>query len=550
MRIILRCLAWLVLLGPTLALAQTNTPPVAIADLQTRVANGDAAAMVALGDRYRLGEGVPHSNQQAAALYRKAATLNHPVAMTNLANLLMEGWGIPKNVPEALSWYRKAAALGNRSAIFSLGAIYYNGDGVPKNVSEGILWFQKGADLGDPGSKSALETSLLEQERATGNPAYRCENRGQKFDEEDAFQNCDRLVQSKSTPPSLRVQGLIWRARMHARNDSWTQATADLNLAVSSAPSPALHDLALRTRAELLTRQGKADLAAKDIAAANQLGVVLLPSAIRAPTSDTQSFAANRPASGGNVGTATVSPSTTAQVRPPKPQPREPRIALVIGNSAYDPSLGRLANAGNDATAMANALTAVGFKVEMIANADQRALKRAIAAFGQRLRAAGPTATGLFFYAGHGVQARGTNYLVPIGAPITSEADVDLESVAADTVLMQMEQAGSAINIVILDACRNLPVARSFRDATRGLARVEAPRGSYIAYSTAPGSVASDGSGTNSPYVAALTQEIRKPGQSIEETFKKVRLAVLQATGGKQMPWDSSSLITNFSFAQ
>ena len=227
-----------------------------------------------------------------------------------------------------------------------------------------------------------------------------------------------------------------------------------------------------------------------------------------------------------------------------------PRLALVIGNSRYGPALGALPNPVNDAATMTQALRSVGFQVEIVTDADQKTIKRAIARFGERLRASGRGSTGLFFYAGHGIQSRGTNYLIPIGAAIEAEADVDLESVAADTVLLQMEEAGSSTNIVILDACRNMPLSRSFRSGARGLARMEAPNGSFVAYSTAPGSVAADGEGKNSPFVTALAQQISRKGQPIEVVFRDVRRTVLESTGGRQTPWDSSSLISPFFFSE
>lgn len=226
-----------------------------------------------------------------------------------------------------------------------------------------------------------------------------------------------------------------------------------------------------------------------------------------------------------------------------------PRLALIIGNSAYAASLGALPNPANDAGAMAKALGALGFQVTLVKNADQRAMKRAISDFGQRLAKAGPGTTGLFFYAGHGIQAKGINYLIPTDANIQTQADVDLEAVGADTVLEQMEEAGAATNIVILDACRNMPLVRGFRSPTRGLAPMDAPNGSFIAYSTAPGSVAADGLGANSPFVTALVRNLGRKGESIESIFRDVRREVLTTTEGTQTPWDSSSLIQPFYFA-
>ncbi|MBI2254794.1 MAG: caspase family protein [Proteobacteria bacterium] len=231
-----------------------------------------------------------------------------------------------------------------------------------------------------------------------------------------------------------------------------------------------------------------------------------------------------------------------------EPAAAEPRLALVIGNGKYGKEIGSLINPPNDANLMADSLAKLGFKVTKLVNGDQKAMKRAISSFGQQLSAAGPDAVGLFFYAGHGIQVDGTNYLIPVGAAIAAEADVDLEAVSAETVLKQMEYAGARVNIVILDACRNNPLPRSMRGADRGLARMDAPAGSFIGYSTSPGDVANDGDGKNSPYTAALVSEMTKPGVAIEEAFRNVRVKVMATTAKQQVPWDSSSLTGAFYF--
>lgn len=138
---------------------------------------------------------------------------------------------------------------------------------------------------------------------------------------------------------------------------------------------------------------------------------------------------------------------------------------------------------------------------------------------------------------------------MPVNAQIEHEADVDIESVAVDSILKQMEFSGAKTSIVILDTCRNNPLARGFRSATRGLARMEAPNESFIAYSTAAGDVAADGAGKNAPFASALAVEMVKPDQAIEETFRNVRIQVMADTAQKQTPWDSSSMILQFYFA-
>lgn len=224
----------------------------------------------------------------------------------------------------------------------------------------------------------------------------------------------------------------------------------------------------------------------------------------------------------------------------------EPRIALVIGNSTY--ASGPLPNPANDAKLLGDTLRQLGFEVIARRNADQITMKRAIQEFGTRLDKAGPEAIGLFYYAGHGVQLNGRNYLIPTTARIEREADVEIEAVSADWVIEQMRYARNRLNIVILDACRNNPFTRSMRSADRGLATMDAPAGILIAYSTAPGAVAQDGSGSNSPYTTALTRAMLKVPEPVEQVFKHVRVDVMSATADKQVPWESSSLTGNFYF--
>lgn len=226
----------------------------------------------------------------------------------------------------------------------------------------------------------------------------------------------------------------------------------------------------------------------------------------------------------------------------------EPRVALVIGNGKYGQDIGPLSNPPNDANLMAERLTALGFKVTKLVNGDQKAMKRAIVDFGQNLAEAGPDAVGLFFYAGHGISIEGYNYLIPVGAQMTREADAEIEAVNAEWILKQMQFAANRVNIVILDSCRNNPLSRSMRSASRGLARMDAPTGSFIGYATAPGEVAADGGGKNSPYTAALAAELGKPGIAIEEAFRNVRVRVMTNTNAQQVPWDSSSLTGAFFF--
>ncbi len=226
------------------------------------------------------------------------------------------------------------------------------------------------------------------------------------------------------------------------------------------------------------------------------------------------------------------------------------RLALVIGNSAYT-NVTALDNPVNDATLMAKSLKQVGFTVTLITDAKHSELNRAISTFGRQLREAGEDATGLFYYAGHGVQSFGSNYLLPIDIELSDAADLSLSGVPAQAVLRQMYSARNRTNIVILDACRNNPFVNVPDLVNNGLAEMEAPRGTFLAYSTAPGETADDGGGgdgSNSTFTAALASALSIPGKPIEALFKDVRNDVLKATEGRQIPWDTSSLTIDFQF--
>ena len=224
------------------------------------------------------------------------------------------------------------------------------------------------------------------------------------------------------------------------------------------------------------------------------------------------------------------------------------RVALVIGNGAYKE--GPLRNPVNDARLMRNLLRKAGFSVTIVENARKKKLISAIRSFGRSLR---NSDAALFYFSGHGNQYKGLNWLIPIGADIQRESDLEFEAVNAERVLAEMEGGSSKrVNIVMFDACRSNRSFRSFRSNNRGLAqpRVQ-PEGSIVAFSTAPGTIAYDGDGNNSPYVAELSKHMLTPGLKIEDVFKRVRIGVKNRTARKpapQIPWENSSLMGDFYF--
>ncbi len=219
------------------------------------------------------------------------------------------------------------------------------------------------------------------------------------------------------------------------------------------------------------------------------------------------------------------------------------RHALVIGNASYN--VGPLKNPANDAEDMAALLKQLGFDVVKLVDASHRQMEDAVMEFGRRLMKGG---TGLFYFAGHGVQVDGVNYLIPVGARIESEGDVKFKSVNANHILAKMQDAGNPLNMVFLDACRNNPFARMFRSQSKGLAPMDAPKGSLVVYATDAGDVAADGQGRNGVFTQNLLREMRTPGQEIGPMIRKVRAGVLKDTKDKQLPFEVSSLTGNFYF--
>ena len=226
----------------------------------------------------------------------------------------------------------------------------------------------------------------------------------------------------------------------------------------------------------------------------------------------------------------------------------EKRTALVIGNSDY--ARAPLRNPINDAQAMASQLRRLAFEVMSYTNLGQNEMKRVINEFGDQIAAA-KGGVGLFYFAGHGVQVKGENYLIPIDANIRKENEVELEAVSLARVLAGMENAHNRMNIVIIDACRDSPYERSFRSqSSQGLASPTAAYGTVVAFATAPGSVTADGDGDNGIYTEELLKVMETPGLKLEEVFKQVLAKVRNRTQGAQIPWYNAAFEGDFYFNQ
>ena len=240
------------------------------------------------------------------------------------------------------------------------------------------------------------------------------------------------------------------------------------------------------------------------------------------------------------AGTLAASPALCAQ-----------KAALVIGNGAYR-SVTPLINPANDASDMAASLGHIGYAVTLVKDGDLQAMNDGLRAF---LRDADHADSVVVFYSGHGVQVKGHNYLIPVSARIADELDLDTQAISLDKLLELVDGAAPKVKIVILDSCRDNPLTRTLvRGAgTRGLARIDldaaSAKGTLIAFSTAPGSVAQDGTGRNSPFTQALLAHMETPGLDIRQMFGQVRADVDRQTQGGQTPWVNEAIIGSFAMA-
>lgn len=480
---------------------------------------GRRALLGALASTALLG---PSGSAQGQAQARSSATLpqlqrsaeaGNRSSQAALGGRYLNGYGVPKNYAEAAKWLRLSVAQGEPDGMVNLARMYHYGWGVPKDDTTAFALNSNAAALGNIYAQNDLAVM------------YR-EGFGVQRDLKAAF--------------------------------DWAKKPADEGYAVAQAAIAGHYirgwgvakDEALAVRYYRLAADQKNPSALAGLAYAYLDGVGGLrpdrAEAIRLFTEAAErgnAYAADKLA---ELGAARPTTAPAGAVAPTAADSGR-RVALVIGNSAYRGRLDPLPNPANDGRLMARRLTDLGFRVNLVLDADHATMTRAIADFRARLTDA-RGGTGLFFYAGHGVQVLGANYLIPVDAVIAKESDVEAAAIAANSVALQMDEARPGVNILILDACRNAPFGRSVQASSRGLAPMDAPAGTFIAYSTAPGSFAADGEGQNSPFVTALATQIMTPSQPIEGVFREVRRSVITATHGDQIPWDASSLLSPFSF--
>jgi TPR repeat protein len=470
---------------------------------------GNATAQNRLGWHYQNGLGVEKNFEEALKLYRAAADQGDAKGQSNLGFMYSFGFGVLKDGAESAKWHRLAANQGNAVSQAQLAYAYLNGAGVDKDATEAAKWYRLAENQGNLTARLGL--GYLYQ---TGDGVKKdeiealkwfilCEKSTSEFESETrSAANKARLdLEGKLSSNDIRIA--------QQRVESWESAQPTQSLLATDIPKTIVASRESPPDRRNLTSQEVSPEAIQDVA--QKQG---------APSTKVS---------------ATVKPgkTETQALRTPK------AFALVIGNSAYPGS--ELPNPKNDARAIAKQLAGFGFNVELVIDANRKKFVDALGKFADKSVGADLT---LIFYAGHGVQYNGVNYLIPTDTNLnTTTSAFTLEAISLTAVLDQY--LPTTTRIVLLDACRDNPLSRSLartRGISTGLAPISVSSGTLISYATKDGSVASDGDSMHSPYTAALLRHLADP-VDINIVLRRVRSRVLDATNKKQEPWEYGSLL-------
>jgi len=539
---------------------------------------GDAYAQNLLGAMYMKGQGVEHDYKEAVRWYKLAAEQGRVEAQYDLGVSYAEGKGVARDYKEAMHWYKLSAAQGFAAAQYNLGTIYHNGDGVAQDYKEAVRLFQLAAAQGFAAAQNSLgvmyargqgvaqddgEAVRWYQSAATQgnapaqfNLAFIAATKGSasaQFNVGFMYERGQGVAKDykeavrwyKLAAAQGNVNAKIWLeiAESKAAATPTTTATAANSNQTETGIRPSDVEAERKKRQEieeLLAQERKAKAAELEAATRKQqeLEARLRESAER-----------ERLANEARLQASPTAP--IAQVQQPQIAVRkERRLALVIGNSNYKG--GPLDNPVNDATDIASQLKNFGFQTTLLRDATLAQMRDATRKFADQLPS---TDVALVYFAGHGIEMKGRNYMIPTNADVKFEYELSEQAYDAGIWLEMLETIKSSnadrVNIVILDACRNNGLIAA-RSVSRGLGKMDAPSGTFLAYSTSPGKIASDGARgeRNSPFTKHLIKAMQQPNKPIEEVFKEVRRNVGRETNGAQVPWESTSLTGFFTFKQ
>ena len=489
---------------------------------------GNAECQMIAGNMCMKGLGTEKNYVKAAEWFKEAASQKYNGAETNLGWVLLYGGnGLKKNERLALSCFERAGNRGEVVSMWYAGYCYEKGLGTSVNLTKAKEWFAKGA--------------------ATGN--------------KDCVERLKALGGKTSVPPTTKTTTTTTTTTKSKAQLTWLSTkttTTDRKFALEAGikSSSKVEDVVVKLNGQTDRGIKTVNDDGYDMLVSRTLTLAQGVNTIRVEVTNAGGTAAfERKVTYAPANTEQITKKTTDEVTKKtntitnKINTKEKRVALVLGNSNYQDSNMKLANPVNDAADLASRLVQLGFVVVRSLNQTRQGIENAIQTFGTKAEGCD---VALFFYAGHGIQYQGDNYMVPIDAKLPSEEYVKYNCTNANLVLDVMERAGCKMKIVILDACRNNPFARSWHRSTGGggLGIMNAPKGTFIAFSTAPGDVASDGKpgNRNSPYTSALLKTLDKKGLSITDFFQEVLERVASSTDEKQTPWTSNSFRGNFVF--
>lgn len=454
---------------------------------------GNASAQNNLGFCYDNGQGVERDCDEAVRWYRKAADQGYANAQNNLGYSYQHGQGVDKDLAEAVRWYRQAAMQDNATAQYNLGICYANGYGTDKDLAEAVRWIRKAALQDDDTAQNDLGYSYQYGEGVDKDPAeaVRWYRKAADQDNANAQYNLGYMYDYGLGVDKDDSEAMRWY-RQAARHGNPTAKARLEKIQRDSTPDPKQEDTPTPTTP-------------KDTPA---------PATPKDPTASSLST------------------------------PQQKRLALVIGNSDYPD--GRLANPANDARDMAAKLRELGFDVlPGTTNLDREGMDDQFTAFCQQARDYDVI---LFFYAGHAVQERGVNYLIPAKDNIP-EKSIRHRSTNMNEVMERMEETGVQTRIVILDACRKKMTDGYSGSGEKGMAMMVGTENTFLVFATQPGKEAADGKDEqHSPFTAVLLEEIDKPGVPIYELFHKVKQRVAQRTNQRQIPSEINNLVGDFYF--
>lgn len=528
-------------------------------------AGNEAKRQYSMGWNYLNGEnGYEKNLTKAFNCFQNAANGGYVPAYSQTGYMLEEGEGTQKDMSAAFSWYQKSAKADNAYGQYRLALCYQYGTGTAKDYQQALNWYKKSANQDFIGAYINMGY-LLEYGQGVQNPeeAFKCYKKAaEKGDKDGQYYLAMCYINATGTECD-DAQARQWLQKSAAQGNQYAKARlADMDKPAFNQPptvsfigfspetSQANYSLDIGVNASngritktVVYLNGSKVPETRGINPVREDGFDMRwkkTLTLKEGQNTIRVEATNRAGTGVK--------ESIVNYNMPLPEIKEKRIALVIGNSNYIDQDKSLRNPSNDASDMSAKLKGLGFEVMLQTDANHKSMDDIIFEFGEKAR---DYDVALFFYAGHGIQNKGMNYLIPTDAVLRSEDEVKYQCVNASMVLDKLEKSRCWAKIVILDACRNNPFARSWHrgETTRGLANMDTSGGIFIGYATSPGDVARDGEGRNSPFTQALLKALDEyANQPLEMFYKKVIKEVKQITKNQQNPWNAGSFDGDFYF--